>query len=296
VDAFYGLQQRPVLIEELQRQGYEFALFAAPGFGPPTDLNRTVFAGIPGLPLERHDLGAGERNRAVTDSWLRWLDERRLGRTQPFFGFLYYDPPMAEMSADTDPALPLQGRFRGKQAREPWTQYRRAVQFADGELARVLDDLGARGLDETTLVIVFSDHGYEFDDYGNGTIGHASSFSPAQLRATLVIRWPGSEPALYPQRTAHQDVAPTLLAGALGCRNPPADYSSGGSLFDARGWDWIVAGSYGAHAIVQPGQVVVAHPGGFVEVLGPDYRPLAGAGLDSGVVGDALAEMRRFYR
>ena len=39
-------------------------------------------------------------------------------------------------------------------------------------------------------------------------------------------------------------------------------------------------------------------PGGFVEVLDADYRPLdkSAAGLDAGIVEEALTEMRRFYR
>ena len=67
MDTFYGVQQPPVLMNRIRELGYQLALFAAPGFTAPTDIERTVFAGIPGLPVERRDLGAMERNRAVTD-------------------------------------------------------------------------------------------------------------------------------------------------------------------------------------------------------------------------------------
>ena len=61
-------------------------------------------------------------------------------------------------------------------------------------------------------------------------------------------------------------------------------------------WDWIIAGSYHAHAIVEPERVMISEPGGFAEVLGPDYRPPADTSLDAAVIEQALGEMRRFYR
>jgi len=175
---------------------------------------------------------------------------------RPFLAFLYYDPPMESMDAA----------------------------------------LGTAGLREDTLLVVFSDHGFELDDYGNGYVGHASNFSNAQLRSTLVMRWPGRAPMRHTHRTSHLDVPATLLADWLGCRNSPVDYSVGRSLFAGTDWDWLVAGSYGAHAIVEPERRTVTQPGGFVEVRGSDYRPLPGAVLDPAVVEAALGEMRGFYQ
>ena len=61
-------------------------------------------------------------------------------------------------------------------------------------------------------------------------------------------------------------------------------------------WPWIIVGSYNAHAILDPRRMIVTHPGGFVEVRDADYRPVADAALDAGVVAQALGAMRRFYR
>lgn len=292
---FYGLQREPVLMGELRRRGYQLALFAAPGFGSPADIGRTVFAGTPGLPDERRSLKAVERNRAITAEWLGWLAQRDPAR--PFFGFLYYDPPAGLMSAAEDPALPMNERFTANPAaREAWTRYRRALQIIDTEVARSLGALDAAGLAGETIVIVSSDHGYEFDDSGLGIIGHASDYSAAQLRAPLILRWPGREPAAHRHRTSHHDLPVTLLEEALGCRGDPADYAVGRNLFAAHDWDWIIAGSYNSHAIVEPGRVVVTHPGGLVEILGPDARPLPDAAIDPRVVESALRDMRRFYR
>jgi membrane-anchored protein YejM (alkaline phosphatase superfamily) len=298
LDAFYGVQQPPLLVSLLRERGYQLALYSAPGFTTPTDLDRTVFAGVPGLPGEARGVDGIVRNRQVTESFAAWLGAGR-DPARPFLGFLYYDPPMGEMPDSPEPALPLDERFAA--ARDPrvpglWRQYRRAAAFADAELGKVDAALGAAGLRDDTLLVVFSDHGYEFDDYANGYVGHASDFSDAQLRATLVLRWPGRPSRRYTHRTSHFDVPVTLLADWLGCRNPPADYASGQGLFTGRDWPWLVAGSYNAHAIVEPQRRTITQPGGFVEVRGADYGRWSGPPVDPAVIEAALAEMRRFYQ
>lgn len=294
-DAFYGVQQPPLLIDQARNAGFDLALFAAPGFGTPTDIGRTVFAGIPGLPGERHDLSAVARNRAVTEEWLAWLGVH--DPAKPFFGFLYYDPPMGEMPADADEQLPLNERFAGdEKIAGLWRQYRRSAQMGDGELGRVVDELRRRNLLDRTVLIVASDHGYEFDDNGLGYVGHASSYSQAQVRATLAMRWPGRASAVYRHRSSHFDLPVTLMQEIFGCENPPGDYAVGRNLFAGQNWEWLVAGSYNSHAILQPDRVIVTHPGGFVEALGADYRPLPGARIDPKVIEAAMRDMRRFYR
>jgi membrane-anchored protein YejM (alkaline phosphatase superfamily) len=289
---FYALQRPPVLLDELRRQGYELMTSSAVGYGSPTLIDRTVFAGVAGLNPELPVSGV-EKNRAVTADWLAWVGPRKA--VSPFFAFLYYDPPMSKGSGTAD--LAADDRYPANaQARTRWQQYRQGVHMVDGEVARVLDALDAAGLQDNTLVIITSDHGYEFDDLGLGYYGHASNFGAYQLRATLLMRWPGKAAQVYEHRTSHMDLPATLLEDLLGCTNPPGDYSVGRNLFDGVSWDWIIAGSYHAHAIVEPGKVMISEPGGFAEVLGADYRPAAEARLDPQRIKEAMGEMRRFYR
>ncbi len=290
--AFYDTQQPPVLLDEFRRQGYTLMTSSAVGYGSPTLIDRTVFAGVAGLNPESAASGI-EKNRAVTADWLKWLGARQA--TSPFFAFLYYDPPLTQGSGTA--GLVADGRYSAnEQARTRWQQYRQGVHMVDGEVARVLGALEAAGLNDNTLVMITSDHGYEFDDLGLGYYGHAGNFGAYQLRATLLMRWPGKAVQVYEHRTSHMDLPATLLEGLFGCTNPPSDYSVGRNLFDGVSWDWIIAGSYHAHAIVEPNRVMVSEPGGFAEVLGPDYRPAADARLDPQRIEETLREMRRFYR
>ena len=88
----------------------------------------------------------------------------------------------------------------------------------------------------------------------------------------------------------------TLMQDMFGCDNPPGDYSMGRNLFSGESWDWIMAGSYTSHAIVEPGQVTISYPGGFVEVRGEAYEPIDRSNMDPAVVQASMAAMRRFFR
>lgn len=298
---FYNTQRPPLLMDEFRRHDYALMTSSAVGYGSPTLIDRTVFAGITGLNPES-DAGGIAKNRQVTDDWLAWLQQRQASAEPPrrFFAFLYYDPPQLsaeQLAADGGGQLAADDRYAGKEkARRLWQQYRRGIHVVDGEVGRVFESLRAAQLDDNTVVIVTSDHGYEFDDLGLGYYGHASNFGPYQLRATLMMHWPGRPAQVYTHRSSHFDLPATLLEGLFQCSNPPADYSVGSNLFAGNSWDWIIAASYAAHAVVQPDRVMVSEPGGFAEVLGPDYRPPADARLNPALIEESLRAMRRFHR
>jgi hypothetical protein len=110
------------------------------------------------------------------------------------------------------------------------------------------------------------------------------------------MRWPGREPRRYTHRSSHLDLPATLLQELFGCRNPPADYGVGHNLFEGRSWQWMIAGSYHSYAIVEPDRILVVTPGGLAEVLDAGYRFNGDAPLDADLIGQAIDEMRRFYR
>jgi len=283
--SFYDLQRPPVLMEQLQQSGYEIAAFSAVGFGSPAQINRTVFASTD--PASRYAASAdSNRNGEITRAWQEWFAGRD-NNSQPYFSTLYYDPGRSPVSI-SDTVVADSGLATRHES------YRQGIAAVDAEVTQVLAALGEGGDD--TLVIIASDHGYEFDELGLGNVGHGSNFGPWQLRSVLLLDWPGREPQTWAHRSAHQDLPGTLLREALGCSNPYSDYTSGGNLFAGESWDWIIAGSYSSHAIVEPDKTIVTYPGGLIELLGPDYRPQQGLRLDADRIEEAMLEMRRFYR
>lgn len=285
---FYDTQRQPVLMEQMLGLDYEVSAFSSVGFGSPAQIDRTLFAAVDPAARQVGEASEGrDRNQAITEQWQTWFANRDTAR--PFFSFLYYDPGNAK---DTG----TQGGLSGNELQDKIAGYDRGIASIDADVAELLADLEAAGIADDTLVLVTGDHGYEFDELGLGYVGHASNYGPWQLRTPLIMRWPGRDPQRFGQRSAHQDVPATLLQEAYGCSNPASDYSSGDNLFAGKSWDWILAGSYNSHAIVETDKIVVNNPGGFIEVLGTDYRPQQGLTLDAERLEEAVVEMRRFYR
>jgi hypothetical protein len=291
--SFYVAERPPVLLDLFRAAGYEVMAASAPGFGSPTQMDRTVVAGVANL-KSAAGLGRVRSNRRITDEVVAWLGEQR-GRG-PFFALLWLDHSDSDVSPDgTLP--PPDGRYaENPEAQARWDRYRRGLALVDQEIGRVLAALGRAGLAPGTIVLAMGDHGFEFDDLGLGYYGHASNYARYQLQTPLVIRWPGREPRAYAHRSSHLDLPATLLEELFDCRNDPSDYGMGRNLLAGKSWDWIIAGSYQTFAIVEPGRIIVSTPGGFAQVLGPDYRDAGGAKLDAGRIEQAIAEMRRFYR
>jgi len=228
----------------------------------------------------------------LTDEWYQWLDGRDPSR--PFFGFLYYNAAVAIEPPDDYPAPVPVPPGATKQARL-YARYLTAVHYVDSLVGGVLDDLGRRKLLESTVVIVTSDHGMEFDENGQGFTGHGTAFSEYQMHTPLVMRWPGRAPGRVARRTSHNDVAPTLVGRLFGCTNPPADYASGQDLFGDGQWEWLIAASYADYALIEPERVTIVYPAGY-EIRDRDYRLVGHPTIPREVVRAALHEMSRFYR
>jgi hypothetical protein len=297
--SFSSLQRPPVLIDELQARGYQLGLFTSATMYRPVVLDRTVFARVPDLRIvtEPESDPAWKRDRKLTGEWFEWLEGRDPER--PFFGFLFYD---ATMGRNYPPNQVLQVEPQeesggdGEQAVE-FAKYQTAVNFVDGVIGGVLEDLQARGLLDSTVVLISSDHGEEFGESGVKLEKHGSGYTRYQLVTPLVLHWPGrSGGAVYTHRTSHHDIVPTLMQDLFGCSNPASDYSVGGSLFDGQSWDWMVAGSYYNYAVLEPDQVTITFPNGLYEVRDWEYRLLSEPSFRGSVL-EAVSEQNvRFYQ
>jgi len=294
--AFARAGRPPVLMDMFQERGYQLGIFSSAPVSRAVGLDRTALARVPNLrdkTVAAPNEGSSGTDRILTSEWFQWLDRR--DQSRPFFGFLYFDAPVAldvppgyPWLVPIPPDAPAQTRRRAR--------YLTAVHYVDSLVGRVLADLERRNLADHTVIVVTSDHGIEFDENHLGFSGHGTAFSAYQMRAPLVIRWPGRAHASVQRRTSHNDVAPTLLTGVFGCANPPSDYASGHDLFDGAEWQWLVAAGYSIDfAVIEPDQVTVISPFGY-EVRGADYRLIPRATLRREKLRAALQEMSRFYR
>ena len=294
-DTFADFARPPVMMDMFRQNRYQLGLFASsPVYRGAVGLDRTALARIPNLRLETSSIhpGSSGRDRTLTDEWYEWLDGRDPSR--PFFGFLYYNAAVAIEPPDDYPAPVPVPPGATTQARL-YVRYLTAVHYVDSLVGGVLDDLRRRKLLESTVVIVTSDHGMEFDENGQGFTGHGTAFSEYQMHTPLVMRWPGKAPGREARRTSHNDVAPTLVGRLFGCANPAADYASGQDLFGDGQWEWLIAASYADYALIEPERVTIVYPAGY-EIRDGDYRLVRNPTIPREVVRAALHEMSRFYR
>jgi membrane-anchored protein YejM (alkaline phosphatase superfamily) len=294
-DAFATFARPPVLMDLFRQYGYQFGLFASsPVYLSVVGLDRTALARVPNLRLETSSPypGSSGRDRTLTDEWYQWLDKRN--PSLPFLGFLYYDAVVAIETPDDYPPV-IRAPTGASTQERLHARYSTAVHYVDSLIGRVIDDLKRRKLLDSTLVIVTSDHGLEFDENGLGFKGHGTSFSDYQLHTPLLVRWPGKAPGHVVRRTSHFDVVPTLLTELFGCTNPPSDYASGHSLFSDAQWDWLIAHSHNDFALIEPNQVTIVYPSGY-EIRDQNYRLAQNPQLSRDHLRAAMQEMRRFYR
>ena len=294
-DAFADVAQPPVLMDLFRKYDYQLGLFASSPINRTIiGLDRTALARIPNLRLETSSPrpGSSGRDRTLTGEWYGWLGKRDPAR--PFFGFLYYNAAVAIEPPDDYPSVvPVPPGAPAQVVKR--ARYLTAVHFVDALVRGVFEDLERRKLLESTVIVITSDHGVEFDENGLGFTGHGTAYSELQLHTPLLVRWPGRPPGRISRRTSHFDLAPTLLTGVFGCTNPPSDYASGQDLFTDRPWDWLIAASYNNFALVEPDQVTIVSPTSY-EIRDRDYRLIPNPTLPRDHLRAAMHEMRRFYR
>jgi hypothetical protein len=254
-DWFPALESRrgPVLIDALRAQHYQFSVHTSARFTYP-EFDQTVFADVP--PADLHEWGEGEsweRDRAMVGAVLSFLDGRDPAR--PFFAFSFFESAHARYAfpeecavrrpylADLNyAALDLEHDIELIRNR-----YLNACHHLDTQLGLLLDGLAARGLLDSTIVVVTGDHGEEFLEHGRW--GHGSSFVDEQVHVPLVLWVPGGEPTLVERRTSHLDLPATLLP-RLGVRNPPRELSLGHDLLGPLVRDFTVVSDWSRLCVI----------------------------------------------
>ncbi len=142
----------------------------------------------------------------------RWL---RSHRQERFFLFVHsyevHDPYTPPSRHDRFVPPPPSGDRKKDNAERLRRKYAGEVGYTDQMVGHLLGELERLGLDDTTIVVVTSDHGEEFAEHGN--FFHSHTVYDEVIRVPIILRAPG---LVRPgQRIEDQlsliDLAPTLL-------------------------------------------------------------------------------------
>ncbi len=155
---------------------------------------------------------SGRRGEDVSRSAIAWLEEHQ---RDPFFLFLhYFDPHLTY-----DPPEPFRSRFADD-------LYSGEIAYTDHSIGQVMEALRDMNLEDSTLIIVTSDHGEMLGEHEEAT--HSYFIYRSAARVPLIFRLPGGVPGQrISERVGLIDVAPTV-AGLLNL--PPMDDVQGVDL------------------------------------------------------------------
>jgi arylsulfatase A-like enzyme len=151
------------------------------------------------------DLPGRKKASQVNQEFLRWVSQ---GETKPFFAFLNYfdahlpfvarEPFRSRFSFDlTSPFRPRPGDVTfGDMApgEVEWSmgEYDATIAYQDAQVEELLRELESRGLLDNTVVVITSDHGEHFGEFGR--ISHGNTLYRQLLQVPLVIRFPRRVP------------------------------------------------------------------------------------------------------
>jgi arylsulfatase A-like enzyme len=142
----------------------------------------------------------------------------------PFFLFLPFTAPHAQIQAPADAVAEYRGRFAESDPAHPeHAAYAAMITRLDRGIGRVLDLLRTLGLERDTLVVFTSDHGappgvaQRFGSNGPFRGGKRNVYEGG-LRIPVVVRWPAQLPAGRTDTAVGYacDLFPTFLAAAGG--------------------------------------------------------------------------------
>ena len=223
---------------------------------------RTLAARIRHAVAGGHDPGRTMRAPELVDRALSILRGRG---ERPLFLYLHfmdphdpYGPPPPPLAEPADPAYEgdlhfdpqtLYGILRGEiEFKERDLAHARAlydaeISWMDGEIGRILRELGAAFDAGRVLTVFTADHGEEFMEHGS--LGHEHTLYQELVHVPLVIARPGRLPEgiVVDEPVSHLDLVPSVLDAA---GLPPLRSLPGRSLIAPPGGEMAVAVSAAA--------------------------------------------------
>jgi hypothetical protein len=213
------------LAEDLSAAGYRTMAFTAnPWISRTTGLARgfQVFRDLAGVPPQRLTIAGpaagppSSDSKVVVDQAIAALERERASSLYLWVHLIgphmpYSHSPDPRMQAVTSEALRT-GAILGPPARAKIREaYELEVAYTDREVGRLLDALDAKGILETGVVVLTSDHGEEFWEHGGVEHGHSLHREVSEV--PLVIAGAGFPAGEKREGVASLvDVAPTLRA------------------------------------------------------------------------------------
>ncbi len=291
----------PLLIETLTTLDYQMGLFSASNFSNPIYF-RSIFG----------DLIQGKDTKEKNEGWLadkntveeasRWINQTK--PNQPWFAYIELDS-LNDYEQGGNYERPFQPDLSSREIAENEpnsslllkNSYNNAAYYLDGLLEKLLAYLSKEGYMENTVIVITSNHGFEFNDTKTDTWGANSNYSKYQVKVPLIIRWPNDTPMQIDTISSHLDLVPTLMKNLWGVNNDSNTFSSGIDLFDptSRKTPWILAGDSRDITIIQDDKTILVDKYGNYHVFDSNYKVQPVSNPDLSTLVSVMGELKRFY-
>lgn len=290
---FYGLPSsyvssiktqgsRPILLDTLLDKEYSFGLFSGDNFDD-TLYGETVFRGLNFTGIAFNDSTSPDTQ--AINAWATWVSQKK---KQPWFSFIELTT-VDNFSAYNETGNNTSTLETLKQG------YHTSVNNADEELGVLFEKIKELDIGNSTVIVITSNHGTEFNETKTNSWGSNSNYSRYQLEVPMIIHWPGKVAGKYDHRTSHLDLSVTLLQDLLGVSSNPSDFSSGQNLFDERSRKWILAGDTRELALITNKDTTVIDKFGNYKLYDSNYQRLKDENPTLPVLMQGLTELQRFY-
>lgn len=277
--AFLNAKKGPVFFKTLKKLNYDIAIFSSTSTSWP-EFRKTTYFDIQDKIYDKFLGKPWQKDKELTNKWLKWIDEANLSK--PIFSFVFldsthassYPKQFAKFKPDNDDVINY--ATINKDDREYLlNQYKNSIFYADSLIGKMVKKLKSKGLYKNSIIVFTSDHGQEFFEFGY--FGHNSSFDIEQTNSPLMVKIPGVTPKKINYLTSSIDLIPTLLK-KIGVTNKLSDFSNGKDLLDKNYHrDYAVCGKWYKDAIITPKYTLVFSKLSFkTKVLDTKtYKPIA---------------------
>ncbi|CAA6815373.1 MAG: Predicted hydrolase [uncultured Campylobacterales bacterium] len=231
--SFLQMGQESPIFPLLKNLNYNFLISSSTSLAWP-EFRKTAFVNVQEDIKDNFTGSPYQKDAQNIEYFINSLDD-----SDPIFGFVFLDSthgPYSYPEEYTKFQPDNRGRInyltidKEKDAHILKNQYKNATYYVDTLLAKAINELKEKNLYENSIIIITSDHGEEFNEYGS--FGHDSSFSKAQTNVPLLIKMPlQKEQIIHNKLTSHFDLLPSILE-YIGISNNTSDYSNGFNLFD----------------------------------------------------------------
>lgn len=234
---FLAATQGPVWIQTLRDLGYDFSIISSTNTNWP-EFKKTAYIDIQNSIKDHFEGKPWQKDAQSSQAFIEFIQNYDMQK--PLFSFVFLDAPHGYSFPPNENIFPSDEKINylkvskdSKLIPSIHNGYKNAIHYDDKLFAKMIQALKEKGLYENSIIILTSDHGEEFYEYGG--FGHNNNFSKAQTNSVFIVKLPKDLhielPSGFPDLlTSHTDVIPTLMK-IIGVENDPSDYTNGKNIF-----------------------------------------------------------------